>query len=193
MAVPRQEFKIVPATEEDAVALAQVESIANEEANLARGQKNLSHVIFGPPSEVRHNFRAKGLVDKMKNDPYARNWKAVVEEDGQEKVVGWANWFFYTEPQPIEFKEIDWPAGTNAKACNEFISALTAVRAKHQTGRNFGCKSTTVSVPAQFDYSYIFLIKKQTCKSSRRCRSTAEKESALVSWRSVLPRRAMPA
>ena len=181
MAVPRIEFKIVPATEEDAVALAEVESIANEEANRARGPSNLCHIVFGPPNEVRHNFRAKGLVDKIKNDPYARNWKAVVEEDGQEKVVGWANWFFYTEPQPIEFKDIDWPAGTNVKACNEFIGTLTAVRAKHQTGRTYGCKSTIISTPAQFDYSYIFLIQEQTCKSLRRCQGTAEKESALVS------------
>lgn len=181
MAVPRTEFKIVPATEEDAVALAQVESIANEEANSERGQRNLFHVIFGVPSEVRHNFRAKGLVDKMKNDPYGRNWKAVVEEDGQEKIVGWANWFFYTEPQPIEFKDIDWPAGMNSKGCNEFIHTLTAVRAKHQTGRKFGCKSTIVSIPVQSDYSYIFLTKEQTYKYLQRCRSTAEKESALVS------------
>ncbi|KAJ5198526.1 uncharacterized protein N7498_007643 [Penicillium cinerascens] len=147
MAVPRKEFKIVPATEEDAVALAEVESIANEEANLSRGQKNVSHVIFGPPNEVKHNFRAKGLVEKMKNDPFVRNWKAVVEEDGQEKIVGWANWFFYTEPQPIETKEIDWPAGMNAKGCNEFIGALTAMRAKYQTGRKFGYLQVLATLP----------------------------------------------
>lgn len=140
MAAPRIDFKILPATEEDAFTLAQVEAIANDEANKARGENNLSHVIFGPPSDVRMEFRAKGLVDKIKNDTYARNYKAVVEENGEEKIVGWANWFFYTEPQPIEFKEIDWPAGTNAKACNEFIQTLTAVRAKHQTGKKFGCK-----------------------------------------------------
>jgi hypothetical protein len=144
MAVPKTNFKIVPAVEGDAFALAQVESIANDESNKSRGASNVSHVIFGAPSEESQNFRAKGLVDKMKNDPYVRHWKAVVEEDGQEKIVGWANWFFFTEPQPIEWKDIEWPSAKNPKACNEFVGSLTAVRAKHQSGRKFGRKSSMV-------------------------------------------------
>lgn len=147
MAIPKPgyiQFKILPAIEEDCFALAQVESVANDEANKARGGKNISHVIFGPPSEVCQSFRAKGLVDKMKNDTYARNYKAVVEENGQQKIVGWASWFFFTEPQRIEFKELEWPTGVNSKACNEFIGTLTATRAKYMSGKTYGCKCISV-------------------------------------------------
>ncbi|KAJ5667827.1 uncharacterized protein N7477_006397 [Penicillium maclennaniae] len=147
MEAPRIDFKILTATEEDAFTLAHVEAIANDEANKARGETNLSHVIFGPPSDARKEFRAKGIIDKMKNDKYARYCKAVVEENGEEKIVGWANWFFYTELQPIEFKEIDWPAGTNSTACNEFVRTLTTVRAKHQTGKKFGYLQVLATLP----------------------------------------------
>jgi hypothetical protein len=109
MTAPRIDFKILPATEEDAFALAQVEAISNEEANKARGENNLSHVIFGLPSDARHQFRAKGLVDKMKNDTYARNYKAVVEEDGKEKIVGWANWFFIPNRSPLRSRKLSGP------------------------------------------------------------------------------------
>lgn len=134
-------FQILPAGEEDSQTLAEIESIANVESNKNRGKRNLSQVVFGPPNPTSQEFRARGLREKLQSDPYNRVWKAVVTDDnGNEKIVAWANWHFFTEPQPIEWKTLDFPAPVNSEGANAFISSATALRAKYMTGKRFACK-----------------------------------------------------
>ncbi|KAJ5771976.1 hypothetical protein N7520_002505 [Penicillium odoratum] len=131
-------FKILPATEDDFLALARVESISNDTVSKTPIEANVSRIMFGPPNEENHRFRAKGLADKLQKDPTMRNYKAVVEEDGKEKIVAWAEWNFYTEVEPIkDWVDIDWPATANGAACNDIIGKFTALRQKYMSGKRY--------------------------------------------------------
>lgn len=137
----RVEFKIHPATEEDCYTLAEIEAIANTTPTKTDPSQNPMKIIFGPPSKSSHEFRAKGLVDKLKDDRDSRMWKAVIsDENGSEKIVAWAHWFFYNEPPTIEWNDIEWPAPINGEGANEFLRNGHALRAKYMTGKRFGCK-----------------------------------------------------
>jgi hypothetical protein len=138
---PPQSFKILPAIEEDFLTLAQVESICNDTSAGTPIEANITHVMFGPPHPENHKFRAKGLVDQLNKDPTMKNYKAVVEEDGKEKIVAWASWNFYPEVTPIkDWVNLDWPASANSEACNDLIGRMTAIRKKYMSGRRFACR-----------------------------------------------------
>lgn len=138
---PSLKFQILPATEEDCYTLAEIEAIANTTVTKTDPSQNPSRIIFGPPSRSSHEFRAKGLVDKVKDDRESRMWKAVViDETGSEKIVAWAHWFFYTEPPSIEWKDIEWPAPVNGEGANEFLRNGHVLRKKYMGGKRFGCK-----------------------------------------------------
>lgn len=133
-------FQILLAVEDDAQTLAEIESIANVESNKNREGQNLSRVIFGPPNKAAQEFRAKNLIEKIQSDPFCRAFKAVVTEDGSEKIVAWAYWFFYTEPQPIEWTDVDFPPPVNSEGANDFIGSATKLRAKYMDGKRFACE-----------------------------------------------------
>lgn len=140
-------FEILPATEQDSSTLASIESTANDEANKARLSQNLSRVLFGPPCKTTQDFRAKDLTEKMQTDKSARFWKAVISHgEDKGKVVAWTQWYFYTEPQDIEWEEIEWPAPVNAKAANEVIGDGFAVRKGYMSGKRFACEFNTARV-----------------------------------------------
>lgn len=136
------QFKILPATEEDCYTLAKIEAIANTQSSKTSPERNVTRILFGPPNKSSHEFRAKGLLEKLNNDKESRMWKAVVDEDGQEKIVAWAHWFFYTEPPTIEWKDIEWPAPINGAGANELLRNGHALRAKYMCGKSFGCTSS---------------------------------------------------
>ncbi|KAJ6115200.1 hypothetical protein N7486_000978 [Penicillium sp. IBT 16267x] len=131
-------FKILPATEDDFLTLAEVEAICNDTVTETPQEANISHIMFGSPNAENHKFRAKGLVDNLSKEPSMRNYKAVVEEDGKEKIVAWASWNFFTEVQPIkDWVNLDWPATANGEACNDIIGRMTAMRQKYMSGRKY--------------------------------------------------------
>ncbi|KAJ5639944.1 uncharacterized protein N7484_007806 [Penicillium longicatenatum] len=143
-----QGFKILPATAEDFVTLAEVESISNETATNTPMEANISRIMFGPPNAENHKFRAKGLVDSLSKDSTMRNYKAVVEEDGKEKIVAWASWNFYPEVQPIkDWVDLDWPATANKEACNDLIGRMTAIRQQYMSGRRFAFLQVLATLP----------------------------------------------
>lgn len=137
----RMQFKILPATEADCTTLAEIEAIANTETNKGSPEESIPRIIFGPPAKGAIEFRAQGLVDKLNNDKESRMWKAVISgENGSEKIVAWAHWFFYTEPPTIEWKDIEWPAPIKGDGANELLRNGHALRAKYMSGKRFGCK-----------------------------------------------------
>lgn len=139
------EFTILPATENDCDALAEIEAVANGQTNKGKPESNLPRVIFGPPSKASQDFRAKDLLDKLKNDKFTRMWKAVVNDgNGKEKIAAWAHWYYYTEPQPIEWKDIEWPEPVNSDGANEYIGKAHAIRGKYMSGKKFACRSLPV-------------------------------------------------
>lgn len=137
----RLSFKILPTTEKDCYTLAEIEALANTTATKTLPERNVSNVIFGGPSKASLEFREKMLVDKLNNDNESRIWKAVTsDENGQEKIVAWAQWFFYTEPPTIEWRDIEWTPPINRDGANELLRNSHAIRAKYMSGRRFGCK-----------------------------------------------------
>ncbi|KAJ5548554.1 hypothetical protein N7513_005788 [Penicillium frequentans] len=145
---PPLSFKILPATEEDFLTLAQVESICNDTSLGTPLEANITRIMFGPPHPENHKFRAKGLVDQLNKDPTMKNYKAVVEEDGKEKIVAWASWNFYPEVTPIkDWTNLDWPAPANREACNDIIGRMTAMRQKYMSGRRFAFLQVLATLP----------------------------------------------
>lgn len=137
------DFEVLPATEDDCLELAQVQSIAFDNAKKEIPGANIFVTMFGPSSEEGNEFRRHGLVEKMKNDPTVRTWKAVLkDDDGKDKIIGWSLWHFFTEPKSVDLlkKDIPWPSTTNAEAANEFIGDAAVVRKRHMDDKRFGCK-----------------------------------------------------
>lgn len=135
-------IEILPATEDDFVTLASIESIANDMMTKTQPTGNISKIMFGPPSEGNWEHRAKGLVEKMQKDPNAKIYKAVIKQsDGQSKTIAWSNWYFNTEGSKIDdWKDIEWPPSTNAVAANEIIGSLTRLRQKYMSEKKHACK-----------------------------------------------------
>lgn len=135
-------FKILPTAEKDCYTLAEIEALANTTATKTLPERNVSNIIFGGPNKASLEFREKMLVDKVTNDHESRIWKAVINDDenGQEKIVAWAHWFFYTEPHTIEWEDIEWTAPINGDGANELMRNSHAIRAKYMSGKRFGCK-----------------------------------------------------
>lgn len=124
---------------DDCLTLANIEAVANHEASKAKPDSNIARILLGPPGD--QSFRTKDLVDKMRNDPTLRIWKVVIGSEGEEKIIAYAFWNFYTEAKPIEeWKDIDWPAQANRDGCNQYMASVVAMRKKHMSGRKFGCR-----------------------------------------------------
>jgi hypothetical protein len=137
------DFQVIPATEDDCLTLAQVEAIAFDNSKKEPPGSNTFQIMFGSYSDVGNEFRRGNFLEKMQTDPTARFWKAVIkDENGQEKIIGWARWHYFTEPKIIEplKKDIPWPASANPDACNEFIGAVELAKKKHMDGKRFGCR-----------------------------------------------------
>ena len=142
-------FQILPATEDDFVALASVESIANHNMIKTKPENNITIIMFGSPKEESWQNRAKGLIETLQKDPSSRHYKAVVEEsDGSQKIIAWANWFFKTDDSEIEdWKDIEWPPSANAAAANLIIGELRRARKKHMGSKRHACESPSFMVP----------------------------------------------
>lgn len=137
----RMQFKILPAAEKDCYRFAEIEAIANTTATKTLPERNVANIIFRGPNKECLEFREKMLVDNVNNDNNSRIWKAVISgENGQEKIVAWAQWFFYTEPPTIEWKDIEWTAPINSEGANELLRISHTTRAKYMSGKRFGCK-----------------------------------------------------
>ncbi|KAJ5950069.1 hypothetical protein N7454_001653 [Penicillium verhagenii] len=131
-------FKILPATDDDFFALAQVEAIANDTATQTPIEANVSRLMFGLPNDENSKFRAKGMIERRRDDTSMKDYKVVVEEDGKEKIVAWASWNFYTDERVIkDWTNITWPETANGDACNGIIGRMTTLRQKHMSGKNY--------------------------------------------------------
>lgn len=134
------------ATEDDTLPLAQVEAVAFDDDEEEEPSSNMGRVMFGPPTESGVSFRAQELIQRMRTMPEVRFYKAVSqEEDGQEKVVGFGGWRFYTDPFPEEdtWEDKPWEFARNPQACNEFFGGLARTRTKYMGGQRFACMSTS--------------------------------------------------
>lgn len=149
---------ILPATEADSLALAQIESIAfssssqnnsNNDSD-SNASSSLGYIMFGPPSAEGQAFRAKDIAEKIRTDPTLKVWKAVIdsndnddekEEEGKKKIVAWAAWHLYHDPWPgqeWQDKE-DWPGARNPQACNDFFGAIARKRSQYMGGKRYAC------------------------------------------------------
>ncbi|KAJ5116595.1 hypothetical protein N7456_000943 [Penicillium angulare] len=142
-------FRILPATPEDFLALAEVEAVANIAATQTPLESNVSYVMFGLPSDVCIQNRAKGLEKMLTDDPAMVSYKGVVEdENGQDKIVAWAQWGFYTEIKPIkEWENITWSPPANGEACNHCIGAMTNIRKKYMSGKRHAFLQVLATLP----------------------------------------------
>lgn len=127
------------ATEADIPSLVQNESNAFDASDPPDARPNLGEIMFGPPTEDRQERRVKDLLEKMHTLPEARFFKAVVADNGKEKIVGFALWHCYTDPIPVEdtWKDLAWEGAANPAACNEFIGGMARVRTKNMGGKRF--------------------------------------------------------
>ncbi|KAF7715441.1 Uncharacterized protein PECH_007137 [Penicillium ucsense] len=144
----KPDYQILPATQSDCAAIAQVEALSNFHASNTSPRCNPAQVIFPPPDDV--SSRTKDLSDKTQNDPSMKMWKVVVTDqaDGQEKIVSLAIWHFYPEPKAVdEWKDIEWPANAQGEACNAFIRGMAALRKKHMSGKTFGHLQVLATLP----------------------------------------------
>lgn len=132
MSNPLVNVEILPATEEDTLALAQIESAAFQGSD-----PRLGAVLFGPPTPQGHERRSKDLIGVMNNDPTVKFTKAVV--DGQ--IAAWAEWHYYAEPfSPKEWEDKEFPDFTSPAGCNEFFGLIQKRKNKHLAGSRFACE-----------------------------------------------------
>ena len=134
------DYKILPATEADCVAIASIEATSNCLASKTKPENNLSRVLFGTSSDV--SPRAKDLLDKLQNDKSMQMSKVVISDaNGEEKIIALSIWHYYPEPKEIEdWKDIEWPPTAHGDGCNSYIRSAVAMRKKHMSGKIFGRK-----------------------------------------------------
>lgn len=159
MAQPKPEITIVPADENDTLVLAQIESLAfdapspyalsrNNKPESDKGQeKPLSQgrLMFGIPSAQGHAIRAHAINERLKTSPDYHIYKAILREnDGTEKIVGFAAWRFCADvPFPVEdtWKDLPWEGAANPTACNDFFGGMARLRTRNLGGRKVACTS----------------------------------------------------
>ena len=162
MAQPKTEITVVPADENDTLALSWIESRAFDapspyalRRNGAAGvngeqqQQPLSHgrLMFGVPSAEKDANRSRTMIERMKNSPDYHIYKAVMKDeknDGQEKIVGFAAWRFCADtPYPAEntWKDLPYEGAANPRACNDFFGAMDKLRTKNMGGKRVACMS----------------------------------------------------
>ncbi|KAL1967794.1 hypothetical protein VTN77DRAFT_2483 [Rasamsonia byssochlamydoides] len=155
---------VLPATQADCLTLAQIESIAfhstsnhnngnNSSADDSGRPSTLARVMFGPPTAEGHAFRAKDLAEKMQTDPSLRVFKAVVNVDArkeeQHKIVAWAGWHYYFDPQPIEeWQDKEWPGSWSPQACNDFFGTIARKRNQYMGEKRYALLEVLVTLPA---------------------------------------------
>ncbi|KAJ5594632.1 uncharacterized protein N7459_000840, partial [Penicillium hispanicum] len=135
------QFRILPATEEDCLDLAKIESASFSDASRDTPERNSFLIMLGPPTEEGIEFRQKNFIEKLTQDPSSKFWKVVVNEgdQGPDKVVACALWHFYTEPLVMdEWKGFPWPSTANADACDALIGGVYCNRRKHMNNKTFG-------------------------------------------------------
>lgn len=135
------------------MTLAQIQAIAYDNAKKDSPETNIYQRMFGSYNEEVNKFREQGILGKMRQDPTAHFFKAVTQdENGQEKIMGWTLWFYFTNPKIVEFSKIEdqWPSTANVDCANEFIGDSTLVRAKYMSGKRFGCKIIGIFLDEQY-------------------------------------------
>ncbi|KAJ5633559.1 hypothetical protein N7528_001401 [Penicillium herquei] len=143
-------FQILPATADDFYALAEVEAVSNLAATKTALESNITYLMFGQPkTEACNKDRANGLNEMLTSDPAMKNYKAVVQdENGQDKIVAWAQWGFYTEVPVIkDWADREWPEGANAAACNGIIAGISSARKKHMAGKPHAFLQVLATLP----------------------------------------------
>lgn len=140
---PSTPIEILPATQADCLAIADIESLAFE-------PNPASKFLFGPRNIGFLPKRAAQLQELMDVDPTMRLYKAVV--DGE--IVGAAHWHIRTDPEwhlgkgrekgeGGYVKGVDapttWPPGSNTAALNEFFGWIYGVRKRRMGGKKHVC------------------------------------------------------
>ncbi|KAI2786862.1 hypothetical protein POX_g09258 [Penicillium oxalicum] len=147
----RLDYKILPATQSDCAAIAQVEALSNFNSSKTAPRCNPAQVIFPPPDDV--SSRTKDFSEKTQNDPSMKIWKAVATVDGVDKIVAMTVWHFYPEPKIVDdWKDIDWPSNAQGEACNGFIRGMASLRKKHMSGKEFGHLQVLATLPEYRGY-----------------------------------------
>lgn len=166
MAQPKAEITIVPADENDTLILAQIESMAFDgPSSYALGRTNTTasdkeqplsqnRLMFGIPSAEGFAIRARGINERLKTSPDYHIYKAVLkEDDGTEKIVGFAAWRFCADvPFPVEdtWKDLPWEGAANPTACNDFFGGMAKLRTKNLGGKKVACASSFFSFSPLF-------------------------------------------
>ncbi|KAL1953191.1 hypothetical protein VTO42DRAFT_3397 [Malbranchea cinnamomea] len=150
MAPSPSPIQILPATEDDCLAIADIESLAFEPDPGSR-------IMFGPRNVANLPFRAAQLKEVMNTDPTVRFFKAVVDD----QIVAAAQWHFRTNPDwhlgkgpgpnPSTMCGIDpptsWPPGSNAPALDAFFGWIYEVRKRRMGGKAHALLSLLVTRP----------------------------------------------
>lgn len=159
MAQPKPQITIVPADENDTLALAQIETLAFDgPSSYALSRKNAqesdkgqekplsqNRLMFGLPSAEGYAIRARSLNERLKTSPDYHIYKAVLKEEAdaqEEKIVGFAAWRFCADvPFPVEdtWKDLPWEGAANPTACNDFFGGMARLRTKNFGGRRVAC------------------------------------------------------
>lgn len=166
MAQPKPDISIVPADENDTLALAQIESMAfdgpsayalsrtntaglTETASDKEQPLSLNRLMFGLPSTEGYAIRARGLNERLKTSPDFHIYKAVLKEgDAIEKIVGFAAWRFCADvPFPVEdtWKDLPWEGAANPTVCNDFFGGMAKLRTKNLGGKKVACMFLSLS------------------------------------------------
>lgn len=167
MAQPKAEISIVPADENDALILAQIESMAfdgpsayalnrtntagvTETASDKEQPLSLNRLMFGLPSAEGYAIRARGINERLKTSPDYHIYKAVLKEgDAPEKIVGFAAWRFCADaPFPAEdtWKDLPWEGAANPTVCNDFFGGMAKLRTKNLGGKKVACTFLSLSL-----------------------------------------------
>ncbi|EED21794.1 conserved hypothetical protein [Talaromyces stipitatus ATCC 10500] len=168
MTQTKPEITVVRATENDTLVLAEIESLAfdgpspyalnrtntTSENEPDKGSEPISQnrIMFGLPSAEGRAIRARGINERLKTSSDYHIYKAVLEEeDGKEKIVGFAAWRFCAdEPFPVEdtWKDLPWEGCANPRACNDFFGAIARFRTKYLGGKKVALLETLVIHPS---------------------------------------------
>lgn len=169
MTQTKPEIRIVPADENDTLALAQIESMAFDGPSLYALSKtnstglnetdpdkkpplSLNRLMFGIPSAEGYAIRARGINERLKTSPDYQIYKAVLKENDaqQEKIVGFAAWRFCADvPFPVDtWKDLPWEGAANPTACNDFFGKLASLRTKNIGGKKAALLETLTIDPS---------------------------------------------
>ncbi|KAH8695932.1 acyl-CoA N-acyltransferase [Talaromyces proteolyticus] len=149
-------ISVLPATEEDYLALAQVESQAFSDPDDTSSDvpSTIGGVMFGPPSAEGQAARAKDLAKLVRTVPGMRLFKAVAHDpdaacDNYTKTIGIGGWIYYTDPHPTEdpWEDKPWEGARDPRACNDYFGEFSRRKTRIMGGKRFAYLQVLAILP----------------------------------------------